>query len=957
MRPWLLYVIWFVLCGVLVLTTLDWRQAPAAGPTPVAFLQVTDPWVDSVLAQLSPRAQLAQLLLLAPVDSTDSLPVAGGVLLPPARLVAPPFMGLAPLVVRARPAPSDPGIRLPGPGALAAIADDSLLRLAGRWRGRELQAQGTQLWLSALVPAGVRGFGALAAGLAESGVLTGPGPWASYFPREWDSTRLRARLAPLRHLAQQGLPVLLLDSVDIAQVRPDAREAAVIRTYLDEMAGFQGLLLAPVTGPETGAIERAIKSGADLIVLPPSEYAQALRTLEGMVARGSLTPRDLAQRVRRSLLARRWTTQHPTAPPPPPDIAAWLNHRLLAASLTAQNAGGYLPLGPMDSRAVHLLAINGDFSALLAQMRAYGPVSYSQVRQPLGQPLPPLRLGYLARFSPVVIAWDDHTRVDSSRDAAFLASLAALQARTEVVQVHLDESPVSQLPLGPAAVQVYGQSALAQQLAGQALYGGLSPQGRGDTWPQTRLGYAPPEATGMARAALARIDSIVYAAIYAGAMPGCQVLVARRGQVIYHRAYGAHTYTRQRGVDETDLYDLASVTKVAATTVATMRLVSTGRLRLEDPLSRYFSDLLVDLDSIRQQDTLYRRLDSLGLPPADSLLGDFVRVAQRQGPGWRLDSFPVGEDSLMIIRRWVMGRQRRPARWASLSLGELLTHHSGLPAGLPILPYISYRKRGLGKYARYYRPAPDSLARREVAADLYLEDHYADSLWLATKQLHLHPERAYLYSDANLILVQQALDSLTGLSLDSLLQRELYRPLGMQHTMFRPRQRVAQERIVPTEYDGTWRGQLLRGYVHDPTAALLGGVSGNAGLFANASDLAHLFQMLLNGGQYAGTSFIAPEVVATFTRRQQGHRGYGFDLPPLRGDYLLSGYASAQTYGHSGFTGTCVWVDPEAELIYIFLSNRVHPRGNNWRLNELRVRQRIHDVIYEAIAAGVDSLP
>ena len=962
MRPWLLSLIWLALCGVVVFTTLDLSRPVTPGPAPVAFLEPTDAWADSVLARLSPSEKLYQLLLLRPgLADTGSLPSVGGLLLPAAGAYQLPE-GLPPL--RVHQGQEERG--LPSPWAWGAIQDDSLLRLAGHLYGRELRGRAAGLWLTPLPAPALAAFQQLEPALAATGVLAGPGPWPSYFPQEWDTTRLRLRLAPLKRLAQGGLPVLLLDSADVAQVRPDAREPAVIRAYLQQWARFEGLLLAPAARPGPEGIQQAALAGADLILLSPAEVPMAIRTLDQMRLSGSLPAAEIDARVRRSLLARRWVATRRALPAPSPDTVAWLQHRLMAASLTVLPGAAPLPVGPLDEQAVHLLSVGDEFPDLLAQMRAYGPVSHSRLRLEAGEPIPALRTAYLDGFSPVVIALGPAVTVDSSRDAAFLASLDALAARTAVVLLVLGEDPTQWADLaGPhRLMQVYGANPLAQRLAGQALYGGLSPQGRlplalgpwpagaGEGWPQTRLGYGPPELVGIPRSALARIDSIVYEGIYAGAMPGCQVLVARRGQVIWHQAYGAQTYARQRWVDETDLYDLASVTKVAATTMAVMRLASMGRLQVEAPLSRYFSDLMVDLDSVRGQDTLYVHRDSLRPARPDTLPPDFVRVSQRSGPRLEQDTLEWGTDSLMIVQRWVVGRQRRPARWASLTLADLLTHHSGLPAGLPILPYLSNRRKGLGPYDRYYRDQADSLAHREVAADFFLEDRYADSLWRAIKQLSLDPARAYAYSDANLILVQQALDSLTGWSLDSLLQAELYGPLGMQHTMFRPRQRVEVERIVPTEYDGTWRRQLLRGYVHDPTAALLGGVAGHAGLFSNAGDLAHLGQLLLNGGRYGGKAFFTPEVVATFTRRQRGHRGYGFDLPPLAGDYLLSGYASPRSFGHTGFTGTCIWVDPEAELVFIFLSNRVHPRASNWRLNELRIRQRIHDVVYEAIAAG-----
>ena len=279
-----------------------------------------------------------------------------------------------------------------------------------------------------------------------------------------------------------------------------------------------------------------------------------------------------------------------------------------------------------------------------------------------------------------------------------------------------------------------------------------------------------------------------------------------------------------------------------------------------------------------------------------------------------------------------------------------MSHTSGLPAGLPIRRFTNYqsKRRKVGKYDKYFQPKKDSLYSIQVAGGFYLRNDYLDSLWQDSKLIEMSPAKEYEYSDANMILLQQAIDSINRQPIDSFLQRVYYERLGMQNTAFRPRERFEEDRLIPTEYDARWRGQLLRGYVHDPTSALLGGVAGNAGLFANAGDLAILFQMLLNGGTYGGERYLSPRTINTFTRTQGAHRGYGFDKQP-GGPYIIAESASPRTYGHTGFTGTCVWVDPDEDLIFIFLSNRIHPKANNWKLKQQRIRQRIHQAVYDAL--------
>ena len=470
----------------------------------------------------------------------------------------------------------------------------------------------------------------------------------------------------------------------------------------------------------------------------------------------------------------------------------------------------------------------------------------------------------------------------------------------------------------------------------------------------------PPEAVGLSSKALSAIDSIVYEGMGSYAMPGCQVMVVKDGNVIFDESYGHHTYARRRGVFSTDIYDLASVTKVAATTLAAMYMYEKGFISPEHRLGRFFKDQTVLVDSIRVIDTLFVGLDSLMRqdtallasleePKTDSQ-SVFIKVWMGAKPAPWIDTLALPGDSVMLVKSVHAGKMRKRGSVFQAKIGEMMTHTSGLPAGLPVRRFTRYqnKEKKIGKYDKYFQPKKDSLYSIQVAGGFYLRNDYRDSIWQESKLIEYHPAKEYEYSDANMILLQQAIDSINGESMDLFLSRVFYERLGMQNTAFKPREKFEEDRLIPTEYDGQWRGQLLRGYVHDPTSALLGGVAGNAGLFANANDLAILFQMLLNGGTYGGERYLSPRTINTFTRTQGSYRGYGFDKNP-GSPYIIADSASRNTYGHTGFTGTCVWVDPDEDLIFIFLSNRIHPKANNWKLNQLRIRQRIHQVVYDAL--------
>ena len=601
--------------------------------------------------------------------------------------------------------------------------------------------------------------------------------------------------------------------------------------------------------------------------------------------------------------------------------------RVRASLVVVNNAAGQLPLGSLAGQRPHVLVIGAPLPAFTRQLRAYTELS-EQVVPHLAETPPHLPAG----IRPLIVALHGQTEA-RYRLRAWLQSLPA---SLPVVVVNFGpETSLQALAQQPSLVQVPDDRALSQELAAQLLFGGIRARARlrpelaqtlglgpGFQIDPVRLGYADPAYMGMNPDSLAEIARIVREGIAAYAMPGCQVLVAHRGQVVYHQAFGYHTYEQQQPVRLTDLYDIASITKVAATTLAVMKLYDEGQIDLNAPLGTYFRDQTF-LATVK--------------PPAPAQ-PDSLAAAADSLPRLSLPPVPV---SLPALPR------RRPSRVFDLTLADLLTHHSGLPAGLNTGPYQSYP--GSRLYSSHYTEAYTI----PVAERLYLRDNVLDSLWNDTKALR--PDSGqYRYSCVNMILLQQMVDSLQQRSIAEFLAETFYAPLGLQTICYNPRELFDPERLVPTASDH-WRGQLLCGSVHDPTAALLGGISGNAGLFSNAHDLAVLGQLLLNGGTYGGVRYLSEATVAAFTQRQRGHRGYGFDLPPGNAPYFVAPSASLRTYGHTGFTGTCLWVDPEHELVFVFLSNRIHPSVRNYRLNELEIRQRVHQAAYAAL--GVPRRP
>lgn len=383
------------------------------------------------------------------------------------------------------------------------------------------------------------------------------------------------------------------------------------------------------------------------------------------------------------------------------------------------------------------------------------------------------------------------------------------------------------------------------------------------------------------------IDSIANDAIANGATPGAVILVAKDGKIAYQKAFGKYDYDKPDSVSLNTIYDMASVTKICATTLAVMKLYDEGKLDLKKHLGDY-------------------------LP-------------------------------------WVKGSNKE-----HLLIENILLHQAGLAAWIPFYKEtIDITGRPLSTI--YSVNQTDSFSIR-VAENLYMRTDWRDTMYKRILQSTPGPQDKYVYSDNDFIFLGKIVESITRKGLDEYVKKTFYDPLGLTSTGFKPRERFTLDRIAPTETEKSFRLQHLRGDVHDPGAAMFGGVAGHAGLFSTVNDLAVIMQMLLNGGSFKGKQFIKPETIKLFTAYNShiSRRGLGFDKPEKDNAYLKEPYpaklASPLTFGHTGYTGTCIWADPKYNIVYIFLSNRVNPDGGeNLKLLRMNVRGKIQDQIYKAM--------
>ena len=399
----------------------------------------------------------------------------------------------------------------------------------------------------------------------------------------------------------------------------------------------------------------------------------------------------------------------------------------------------------------------------------------------------------------------------------------------------------------------------------------------------------PTDAGVVDASALEKLDMFLQRCIADGAFPGCRLLAAKDGKVFFDKAFGYMTYQKEKPIDTSTLYDMASCTKMLATNIAIMKLYEEGKVGL------------------------------------DKTLGDYLPIVK-------------GTDK------------------ADLKIRDVLCHQAGMKSWIPFYKE-TLNEKGRPQKGIYHKKKSKDYSV-EVTESLFMENDYKDTIWSRILKSPLDNKGKSVYSDLDFIFLGAVVEQVTGQTLDKYVDEKFYKPLGLKHTLFNPLQKFTLLDVAPTEMDFNFRQEMVHGYVHDPGAAMLGGVAGHAGLFTTAHDAAVIFQMLLNKGTYGGRQYFKPATVELFTAYQSAlnHRGLGFDKPATDPDDggPAGARTSAQAFGHQGFTGTCVWADPATGIVFIFQSNRVCPTADNSKINKLNVRTMAQDYIYESLGIPVN---
>ncbi|MEM8908703.1 MAG: serine hydrolase, partial [Bacteroidota bacterium] len=733
-------------------------------------------------------------------------------------------------------------------------------------------------------------------------------------------------LFPFRLLAQHGIQSMMVahlhvPAIDSTQNLPTTLSPKAVSKLLKDSIGFEGLIFTDGLGMkgvtkhyQPGEVEaKAMVAGNDVLLLPENVPA-AFKAIKAYLESGQLDRNQFHESVRKILRSKYDLGITKVDPVPLEQLREELNspkalalkRKLIQNALTlVRNKAQLIPFQQTNNKMASLSigsVARTPFQKLLEQ---YGPLHHTNTGKEISKRQSEQLIRQLKNKEVVIVGLHE---MNNQAKKSFGLSLSArrfideLRQHTKVVLVVFGNPYALQFfDQIDWVLAAYNDEVVTQELAAQALFGAFGIRGRlpitasaksrfnqgVSTNTLFRLGYELPERVGLQSEVLARIDGIAQEAIDLKATPGCTVLVAKDGKVVFHKAYGYHTYAKRRRVSRSDLFDLASITKVAATTLSVMKLSEEGKINIYQPISQYLPEL---------QNT----------------------------------------------------------NKAQMTIEEIMTHRSGLKAWIPFFEQtLTGSRRNPRPSSKYYRKQQTETFNVPVTEKLFLRTDYVPSIKQQIIDSELRANKRYKYSDLGFYLLADLVERISGLPLDRYVEQNFYYPLGLHATTFKPWRKFGNSRIVPSEKDKYFRRQVVQGYVHDMGAAMLGGVSGHAGLFANANELAVLMQLLLNGGYYGGKQYLRSETIQKFTSKRVDctRRGIGFDLreTDLNRSQNMSDRASERTFGHLGFTGTCAWADPKHNLLYVFLSNRTYPSMRNYKLNKEDIRPRIQAVIYDAL--------
>ncbi|SHJ24433.1 glycoside hydrolase family 3 N-terminal domain-containing protein [Flavobacterium haoranii] len=846
----------------------------------------------------------------------------------------------------------DSTYRYPWNMTLGAVQDYKLIEEMGKQMGRQSKRMGIHFNFAPVVDIntnpknpiiGNRSFGedkinvtngaeALMIGLQSEGVFA----TAKHFPGHGDTStdshhtlpmvnfdkqRLDdVELYPYKELINKGLASVMVAHLNVPSLEP--REGYptsisynVVTNILKKELGFTGLIFTDALNmkgasnfKEPGAIDlEAFLAGNDVLLFAEN-VPVAIKKFQEAFQNGSLTEERLEQSVKKILAYKYKAGLNDYKPIELNNLYDdlnkseydALNYLLYENALTLlKNKESIVPIKKLENEKIAYVKIgNDDETEFLSKLNEYTKVDYINSTN-LDSVLVKLK-----DYTKVIIGYHKADGAWKNHDLSFREQLWIEQiSKHNKTIVTFFTKPYSLLKIKSfdkieALLVAYQNNNFAHTAAAEAIFGAIGCKGRlpvsindefyvndgFTTKKMNRLGYGAPENVGLDGKILNKIDSIANYAIDKKMTPGLQVLVARKGKIVYEKSFGYHTYDKKLHVKNTDLYDVASLTKILATLPNVMIQFDKGKLKM------------------------------------DSKLGNMLPVFNQSNK-------------------------------KNATLVDMLTHQARF------YPWIGFYKAtldSLGKPdAKYYRPEYSKEFSIQVTDKLYLRSDYNDTIIKAIADSELLPKVQYKYSDFSFIILKQYLEKTTGKSLDELVENNFYKSLGANRMLYNPLRRFSKDEIIPTEIDNYFRYDTIQGYVHDMAAAMQGGVGGHAGVFSNSVEVAKMMQMFLQKGNYGEHQYFSESTFEKFNTcyycKDENRRGVGFDKPQLGESGPTCGCVSMTSFGHTGFTGTMAWADPEKEIVYIFLSNRTYPEAKTNVLSRENIRENIQKVIYESI--------
>lgn len=971
-----------LLLTAVLFTSANAQISNSAEPSFLSYQQSR--WVDSVFNTLTPDERIAQLLMVAAysnrgpehkqeiVKLIDEQKIGGLIFFQgnPVRqtelLNEYQEKSDVPLLV-AIDAEWGLGMRLdntisyPFQMTLGAIQDDRLIYDMGVEVARQLKRVGVHMNFAPVVDVNnnpgnpvinYRSFGEDKYNVAEKGIAYMTGmqdnnilTTAKHFPGHGDTdtdshyalpqiNHSRERLDslelyPFRQLIKAGVGGIMvahlnIPALDPTEGLPSTLSKPIITDLLKNELGFKGLIVTDamnmkgVTGSNPpGVVDKdAVLAGNDLLEFT-EDVPRAIAEIRKAVKQGLISQKEIDQRCRKILAVKQWVGLNNYQPVSTENMmedlntpaAKLLNRNLIKEALTVlKNNNDLMPLRHLEKLNIASVSFGAkEVTPFQETLSLYSKVKHFTLPNDANQELVDQLREQLKDYNLIIGGVHDDSKFP--RNSLKLSDAAQnyiteLSAQENVIMTIFKNPYVLDKLKGiedaDALLVTYQDNENAQELAAQVIFGGISASGRlpvsvGDKFRSgdgldvkggIRLNYTMPEDAGMDSNILyERIDSLVNLALEMKAIPGCQVLVAKDKKVVLYKAYGSHIYSDTMKVKRTDLYDLASVTKISTGLPSLMKLYDEGKFKLDGTLA----------------------------------------------------------DHLPSFKR---------SNKADIPFYDILTHQGRL---MPWIPFYKNMKRKNGNY-KWFTVKQDSSKRFPIKLkeNMYLHRNYPDKIVKAIRKSPLREEKKYVYSDFFFILAPRVVESMIEEDFTTYINENFYAPLGATTVTYNPTKKFPKNRIVPTEHDYYFRHEPIHGTVHDEGAIMLGGISGHAGLFANANDLAKLMQMYLDMGEYGGERYISSETLKKFSTTQfpeTNHRALGFDKPYIRNGKSINTAQSASlaSFGHTGFTGTMVWMDPEQDLLYVFLSNRVSPTRDNTRLYKLDTRTNIQQVIYDAL--------